>query len=127
MKFYNVCIDEDSRACIDSGDDILNFEFRGYINEQGLCGKENFDSLKSNFDEITTNDSFLQEDEEGQQELEKLNNNFKELLRLYNEHGGILLTWGVEYDQNWLLIYDCTVEEFDEWYNRKVDEKEFND
>jgi hypothetical protein len=127
MKFYNVCIDEDSHAIIDNGDDITKYNYRGYISENGMCGCVELTDLQQNFNEIVNDDSFLQEDEEGQQELEKLNNGFNELLKLYNEFGGVLLTWAVEYDQNWLLIYDTTEEEVVNWLNRIVDKSEFDE
>lgn len=127
MKFYNVGIDEDSRACIDIGDDITKFEYRGHIGEQGMCGCHDLVELPQNFEDIVNEDIFLQNDKQGKKERKTLVEHFDKLLSLYNEHGGILLTWAVEYDQNWLLIYDCTVEEFKEWYNREIDESEFDD
>lgn len=147
LKYFGVCIDED--GCVNI-DDVLvkDFKWKGYVNEN--CGSvvkwsnencERMEDIKGEIDVVMdrmlnggVNKEWFNEDEDGKEEKEKLLKGFENIKELLFSCGGVLVGWGIEYDDNLgvlvvdndeEVVYNDKVDEIEEWFKREVDDSEF--
>ena len=112
LTFISIGFDEDSRYVVDKG--LLdNFEYKDYIVEGAMS---NFVSKEEAINEIN---EFISGDNDGIEE--EVNKFKKELVNFIDcMDNGLILSWAVEYDMNWMIIFGDK-EEIINWFNREVE------
>lgn len=127
MNFYNIGFNEDGEYFCEEGK-LEEYKWKGFLSVNGMCKlcKDWKNNIRDYFED---GDEWFEEDEDGIKEKEKFEEGLKKFKELEEKFGGVVLMWGVECDDNWILLYDENnrdiEEEVDEWLKREVDESEF--
>ena len=149
LKLFNVVVDEDGFVGELEESNVVEYKWKGYISKDGMC-----DVVEWNLEEdgVSGVDEYVKsfmgginrewkfEKEVG--EKEKLLKGVEILKELLFSCGGVLISWSVEYDWNLCVVLKELFDEdgevineseyYDdgelgmEWYNREVDESEFD-
>ena len=116
LTFISIGFDEDGRYVVDKG--LLdNFEYKDYIVEGAMS---NFVSKEEAIKEIN---EFISDDNDwfSNDGIEEVNKFKKELVNFINcMDNGLILSWAVEYDMNWMIIFGDK-EEIINWFNREIE------
>jgi len=134
LKFINIGFDEEGYYLMDEGK-LCEYKWKGYLSSNGMCGKE--EGYKENIEGFKVggvNKDWFEENEEnenGIEEWKKFEVGYKKFEELKEKFGGVVYNWCVEYDNNWILIYDEENKDVEklvgEWMEREVDESEFEE
>ena len=137
LMMVNVSIDEDGYVNVERGV-LKEYKYRGFIREDGNSGiieREGLENVKREMLENGVNGDWFKG--EGIEEGRKLREGLDEVEGL---GVGMFVRWGVEYDDNLMVIFEVErdeendVDEYVEgiddcigWYNREYDEGEFKE
>jgi len=146
LMIFNIGVDEDGVVCVEEKE-LEDYKWKGYINKDGMCEvieyefKDNGEEDLSKLDDVI--EEWLEKDKDwfsdNVEEKKKLVNGLEGLKGVLFSCKGLLVRWGVEYDDNLCVIYEVD-DDFDdvdfsnvvegkekelEWFNREVDESEF--